>query len=58
MKTNWKKQIKKNLEQKKYFKKVIKCMSNGRDTLIRLIVGLIKNALNVISWYKNTSILS
>ena len=41
-----------------YLEKVIKCMSNGRDTLIRLIVGLIKNTLNVISLYKNKSILS
>ena len=33
-------------------------MSNGKDTIICLIVGLIKNDLNDISSYKNESILS
>ena len=51
MKKNCKKLIKKNLEQKKYLKeKVINCMSNGKDTIIRLIVGLIKKTS-----YKNES---
>ena len=49
MKKNCKRIIKKNSEQKKYFKeKVINCMSNGKDMTINLIVGLIKKAL-----YKN-----
>ena len=38
MKKNCKKQIKKNSERK-----VINCMSNGKDMTTRLIVGLIKN---------------
>ena len=43
MKKNYKKQIKKNLEQKKYLKeKVINFLSNGKDMIIHLIVGLIK----------------
>ena len=37
MKKNCKKQIKKNSERK-----VINCMSNGKDMTTRLIVGLIK----------------
>ena len=46
--------VKKNSEQKKYLKeKVINCMSNGKDMIIHLIVGLIKKTL-----YKNESILS
>ena len=54
MKKNCKKLIKKNLEQKKDLKeKVINYMSNGKDIIIHLIVGLIKK----IS-YKNESILS
>ena len=32
---------------------MINCMSNGKDTIIHLIVGLIKKTL-----YKNESILS
>ena len=43
MKKNCKKQIKQNSEQKRYSKeKVINCMSNGKDMMIHLIVGLIK----------------
>ena len=34
-------------------KKVLNCMSNGKDMIIRLIVGLIKKTS-----YKNESILS
>ena len=53
MKKNFKKLIRKNAEQKKYLKeKVINCMSNGKDMIIYLIVGLIKN-----NSYKNESIL-
>ena len=33
-------------------------MSNGKDTIICLTVGLIKKTLNEISSYKNESILS
>ena len=51
MKQNCKRQIKKNLEQKKYLKeKVINCLSNGKDMIIVLIVGLTKKTL-----YKNES---
>ena len=43
MKKNCKKLVKKNLEYKKYLKeKVINYMSNGKGTIIHLIVGLIK----------------
>ena len=43
MKKNCKKIVKKYSELKKYLKgKVISCMSNRKDTMIRLIVGLIK----------------
>ena len=53
MKRNFKKLVRKNAEQKKYLKeKVINCMSNGKDMIIYLIVGLIKN-----NSYKNESIL-
>ena len=49
MKKNCKKQIKKNLEQKKHLKeKVIIRMSNGKDMIIVLIVGFIKKNLNEI----------
>ena len=49
MKKNCKKLVKKNLEQKKYLKeKVINYMSNGKDVIIVLIVGLIKKILNKI----------
>ena len=49
MKSNYKKLIKRNLEQKKYLKEnVINCMSNGKDIITYLIVGLIKKTL-----YKN-----
>ena len=45
MKKNYRRQIKKNLELKKESKeKVIKYMSNGKDLIIHLIVGLIKQA--------------
>ena len=33
-------------------------MSNGKDTIIRLVVGLIKKTLNEIPSNKNESILS
>ena len=53
-KKNCKKLVKKNSEKEKYSKeKVINCMSNGKDMIIHLIVGLIKKTL-----YKNESILS
>ena len=42
-KKNYKKLIKKNLEERKYLKeKVINCMLNGKDMAIHLIVRLIK----------------
>ena len=42
-KKNCGKLIKKNLEEKKYFKeKVVNCMLNGKDMTNHLIVGLIK----------------
>ena len=42
-KKNFRKLIKKNLEEKKYFKgKVVNCMLNGKDMTNHLIVGLIK----------------
>ena len=54
MKKNCKTLVKKNLECKKYLKEKVKnCMSNGKDMVIVLIVGLIKK----IS-HKNESILS
>ena len=43
----------KQLQQTNQKEKVISCTSNGKDTIIRLIVGLIKETL-----YKNQSILS
>ena len=59
MKNNYKKLAKRNLEQNKYLKeKVINCMSNEKDTIIHLIVGLTRKILNEISSYKNESILS
>ena len=52
MKRNCKKLVKKNSEQKKFLKeKVISCMSNGKDTTIHLIVGLIKKTLCKMSQY-------
>ena len=46
MKNNYKLQINKNIELKKYLKeKVIKYMLNGKVVIIRLIVGLIKKIL-------------
>ena len=46
MKNNYKLQINKNIELKKYLKeKVIKYMLNGKVVTIRLIVGLIKKIL-------------
>ena len=54
MKKNYKKLIKNNLENKKYLKeKVINYMSNGKDMIIHLIAGLIKNI-----FYKDESPLS
>ena len=54
MKKNCKRLIKKNLEQKKYFKeKVISCMLNGKCMIILLVVGLIKK-----TFHKNESIFS
>ena len=48
MKKNYKKQVKNNLEQKKYLKgKVINYMSNGKGIVIYLIVGLIKKIVHV-----------
>ena len=45
MKKNCKKQIKKHLELKKQSKeKAIKYMLNGKDMIIHLIAGLIKQA--------------
>ena len=45
MKKNYKRQVKKNSELKKYLKeKVIKYMLNGKDIIIHLTVGLIKQA--------------
>ena len=59
MKKNCRKRFKKNLEYKKYLKeKVRNCISNGKDTMSHLIVGLIKNILNEIPPNKNESILS
>ena len=47
MKKNCKKLVKKNLEYKRYLKeKVINCMSNGKDMIIVLIVGLMKKILH------------
>ena len=54
MKKNCKKQIYKNLGWKKSLKKKeANYMSNGKDIIIHLIVGLIKKMLN-----ENESILS
>ena len=48
-KKNCKKLVKKNLDYKKYLKeKVINGMSNGKDMIIVLIAGLIKQTLNHI----------
>ena len=45
--------------EKKYLKKkLINCISNRKDMIIYLIIGLIKNTLNEIPSYKNESILS
>ena len=53
MKKNYKKLVKKNLEQKKYLKeKMINCMSNEKGMIAVFIVGLIKKTS-----YKNDSIL-
>ena len=49
MKMNCKKLGKKNSEQKKYLKeKLVNCITNGKDKIIHLIVGLIKNTFNEI----------
>ena len=54
MKKNYEKLIKNNLEYRKYLKeKVINYMSNGKDMIIHLIAGLIKNI-----FYKDESPLS
>ena len=54
MKKNCKKLINNNSDLKKYLKeKVTNCMSNGKDIMVNLIVGLMKKSL-----YKNESILS
>ena len=47
----YQKELRKTSQEK--FRKVINCMSNGKDMTIHLIVGLIKKTL-----YKNESILS
>ena len=52
MKKNCKKLVKKNLEYKKCLKeKVINCMSNGKDIIIHLTVGLIKKISYVSKRY-------
>ena len=52
MKNNSKKLVKKNLEYKKYLKeKMITCMLNWKDMMIRLIVGLIKRPYIKVSQY-------
>ena len=49
MRKNCKAQVNKTFEQKKKLKeKVINCMSNGKDMIVRLIVGLMKKILNKI----------
>ena len=54
LKKNCKKLVKKNSESKTYLKeKAKKCMSNGKDTINHLIIGLVRK-----SSYKNESILS
>ena len=54
IKKNYKKQVNKNLELKKYLKeKVINYTSNGKVMIVHLIDGLIKKIL-----YKNESIFS
>ena len=63
MKKNYKRLIKKNSGQKKYLKeKATNYMLNGKITIIRLIVGLIKKISIIlsiaISLYKNESIFS
>ena len=59
MKKNYKKQINKDLEQKKLLKENdMNYMSNGKDIIIHLIARLIKKTqLNEILLYKNDSIL-
>ena len=39
-------------------RKMINCTSNGKDMIIRLIVGLIKKTLNEILSNKNEPVLS
>ena len=52
MKKNYKKLVKKNLEQKKYLKeKMINCMSNEKGMIAVLIVGLIKKPHIKMSQY-------
>ena len=51
---NCKKASEEKFRTKKYLKeKVINCMSNGKDMMIHLLVGLIKK-----NSYKNDSVLS
>ena len=64
----YEKGLQKTSQEKFRIEKVLKrkgenCMSNGKDTTIHLIIGLIRKTLNeivsnVISFHKNESILS
>ena len=58
MKSNYKKQTKKNLERKLIKEKETNYMSNGKDVIIHLIAELIKMILNGIPLFKNELILS
>ena len=52
MEKNCEKLAKKNSDQKKHSKeKLINCMTNGKDTIIRLIVELIKKTSYKMSQY-------
>ena len=54
----YEKELQKTSQEKFRIERVINCMSNGKDTVIYLIVGSIKKTLNEISSYKNESTLS
>ena len=59
VKKDCKKQIQKKFRIEKIIKeKVINCILNEKDMIIRLIVGLIKKMLSENTSYKNESILS
>ena len=56
----FKNELQKSSQEKFRIEKLVNCMSNGKDTVIHLIVGLIKNTfneipLNAISLSKNES---